>query len=575
MYLFWSAKDVSLKSTLFNPTILKNNTQFENEKLIFFQRYNLEKLDDLDDIELDETWLPVLSGMKVLQCEKFTQAEITRLNGMKHSNLEKLGNLCKLVLDRKETERKAASVSGQDAIVVQDEPEVDFRCKSCDMVMKTARAKILHEKYKLCSKQCPNCFKIFTRTADLIRHLSHHGLCTADKAQSEQSPIAVVSPEIPEEPVDHTPEDTLPLLEQLPGIEQTNDKDSAEADQPSEEEETGEQADCETCNRLKRHGLKHKYALKNHVDSVHRGIRYQCPQCQISFSQHLNCRKHLNVFHDISYSASRDMPVKMTEVAIENEAVKKRKRTGLLSEIVILTDTAEVVTHDLSAIEQDPPQPGKRARKQRKSAIIASAALAAPSKGDYEDVVMPLDTDPVKVEPESVTGRDSLVCEYCHKSFRRSRDKSDHIDAVHHKIQFECPLCNDLLSCVKSVRRHMKLCHDVSKEASEEFTLRRVIDRRTKTLSAKYKLDRASTKCEFCQKVFVQPSGKVEHVNSVHKKIRHQCPQCDKTFSVKRAVLTHLDKGHNIPIQRSSKMTIRTIVQQPDVKIEFDEAAIL
>ena len=152
---------------------MENDVSASVDTLI--ERYDFSELDRLSDVEINLLWCEVTSEMRLLHFDKFDEVELERLSGMKPENLQNLANLCKQVNDRKgsegagiETAGPGTSDNGQ-----TESTEEEFNCPECHLAFKCVKAKELHEKFNLCSKQCSNCFRIFTRTSDVIRHLPH------------------------------------------------------------------------------------------------------------------------------------------------------------------------------------------------------------------------------------------------------------------------------------------------------------------------------------------------------------------------------------------------------------------
>ncbi|XP_023316595.1 zinc finger protein 717-like isoform X2 [Trichogramma pretiosum] len=51
--------------------------------------------------------------------------------------------------------------------------------------------------------------------------------------------------------------------------------------------------------------------------------------------------------------------------------------------------------------------------------------------------------------------------------------------------------------------------------------------------------------CDLCRKSFGYKSHLQRHIDSVHRKIRHECDICQKTFSSKSSLRNHIDSVHN------------------------------
>ena len=65
------------------------------------ERYYPDDLDVHTDLEISLLWNEVSTGFELLQMEKLDQPKLSRLVGMKPTNLEKLTKLCNMVNFRK------------------------------------------------------------------------------------------------------------------------------------------------------------------------------------------------------------------------------------------------------------------------------------------------------------------------------------------------------------------------------------------------------------------------------------------------------------------------------------------
>ena len=61
---------------------------------------------------------------------------------------------------------------------------------------------------------------------------------------------------------------------------------------------------------------------------------------------------------------------------------------------------------------------------------------------------------------------------------------------------------------------------------------------------AKITKPKSSKVCEYCEKVFLDARDKKVHIESVHLKIRHNCPLCPKQYTARKTVVAHLVQHH-------------------------------
>ena len=70
---------------------------------------------------------------------------------------------------------------------------------------------------------------------------------------------------------------------------------------------------------------------------------------------------------------------------------------------------------------------------------------------------------------------------------------------------------------------------------------------------AKITKPKSSKVCEYCEKVFLDARDKKVHIESVHLKIRHNCPLCPKQYTARKTVVAHLVQHHGFERLRFSK----------------------
>jgi uncharacterized C2H2 Zn-finger protein len=139
-------------------------------------------------------------------------------------------------------------------------------------------------------------------------------------------------------------------------------------------------------------------------------------------------------------------------------------------------------------------------------------------------------------------------CDVCHAKFGQKHNMIEHKRNVHEKIKdFKCKECGAMFGRVRGLREHIMLMHDKLKRfecgiCGDRFGKSQYLKDHTKIIHDKIK----DQKCEECGMLFHTKSNLTNHVNSVHRKIRHECDQCEASFSQRCSLSEHKKKKHKI-----------------------------
>ena len=98
-------------------------------------------------------------------------------------------------------------------------------------------------------------------------------------------------------------------------------------------------------------------------------------------------------------------------------------------------------------------------------------------------------------------------CQKCDKSYKEKGNLNQHFKVAHDGMRFKCNICNKTFSAKHSMEVHKNDKH-----------FDKVGER---------------PKCELCNKEYTKNCHVLRHIREVHKRIKFDCNQCDKTFSVK------------------------------------------
>ena len=120
-------------------------------------------------------------------------------------------------------------------------------------------------------------------------------------------------------------------------------------------------------------------------------------------------------------------------------------------------------------------------------------------------------------EPGPSSGPSSVECHHCKKKFCNSRNRWRHNGDVHSKVKLECPECSREFGREENVGRHIAEVHEKAKEFS----------------------------CPICSLSFARLEKLDRHVSDVHKEIKPiSCCECSSTFSRKENMIRHHSDVH-------------------------------
>lgn len=156
----------------------------------------------------------------------------------------------------------------------------------------------------------------------------------------------------------------------------------------------------------------------------------------------------------------------------------------------------------------------------------------------------------------TVHGEKNFTCDECGQQFSKSQDLDVHKDRTHLGKRYCCPQCG---KTIVNLKDHMRKAHQITgyKDVEQHEV---TIDQSEKDLT---KLDESSYE-EFDQKVFAMIEWKFNtwiclkcefnsknkfnvrnHVEAKHiEGVLHPCPECDKYFSTRNTVASHMSTQH-------------------------------
>lgn len=149
--------------------------------------------------------------------------------------------------------------------------------------------------------------------------------------------------------------------------------------------------------------------------------------------------------------------------------------------------------------------------------------------------------------------QDMFSCELCPKTFNHKSNLKVHIKGVHCRIKDNtCAVCDFSASTSSDVKRHTKFVHlNIKEHACNKcnYSCATKQNLESHKNSIHNEISEADKlQCMECGKCFIQRGHFVQHVKTVHHKIRaFKCDICDgKTFPQRSHLNMHIKTVHNM-----------------------------
>lgn len=161
----------------------------------------------------------------------------------------------------------------------------------------------------------------------------------------------------------------------------------------------------------------------------------------------------------------------------------------------------------------------------------------------------------------------SFECFACHRMFVSEKALRCHMP-LHEGMQFGCPLCEKFFHMKKYVRDHLIYRHGFDKKSKLPPLKTRIIDNfeyhkpqvsryecylccrtypsRSK-LNSHFKSHLDVLECSICMKIFKSTESRRRHMQLHNSQVKHECSQCNKKFTVKRYLMSHMRTKHTAP----------------------------
>jgi len=282
-------------------------------------------------------------------------------------------------------------------------------------------------------------------------------------------------------------------------------------------------------HRVSKHGFKAYYYpcdkcsyvakacsyLKEHVDSVHKGLKLSCDDCDAVYRNSSGLRKHINIHHrKVPYHCRlcdfQTLAVDGLKVHVDSEHKGVR----------YACDQCEFSGKSRSSLYSHVNFMHKGIRYYCDKCTYSSTQKGALNKHVKEIHLISGEN----VE-EVIKEIKSYYCDQCSAVYQTSQGLGDHIKSVHEHIRYNCEQCDLSFTCPSNLLRHKK--------------------------SLAKNPDLQKHYCRICEKRFCFELNLKKHIRREHSEENDKvpCDECEKIFYSKQNLMRHKKLHHSQPQQ--------------------------
>ena len=263
--------------------------------------------------------------------------------------------------------------------------------------------------------------------------------------------------------------------------------------------------------------------LKQHTESVHKGVKYQCPICGLKVST-VSMFEHKRKHKGVSF------PCK--------SCGKEYKSRGGLNKH-IETHKGKVYNCNIcqySSVHKDKLTRHIKSHKDPHYILCKMCDFKAKSN-DY-----------LKVHVENVHNtKEKVICIDCNKTFKKSsitvHRKKFHSEEI---LKYECKICSYQTIHKASLQKHVKYIHQDNEDTACNICNATVKQSTLLQHTTKFhKGDQKQFKCELCTFHTIHKGNLKTHINSIHNVNNTVvCTDCNKTMK-QSSITTHRKLFHS------------------------------
>jgi uncharacterized C2H2 Zn-finger protein len=267
-----------------------------------------------------------------------------------------------------------------------------------------------------------------------------------------------------------------------------------------------------------------KGELTRHLESIHYKERYECPDCDLTFTRRDSMKAHKRIKHSKAQNEAKCLSLKCEtcEKSFSRKSALRRhtiENCNADNKVFVLgcdgCETTFIRTHDLSRHQKkrdNPDGSGKFNCTICDKKMCNRKLLMVHIKAKHDDCKQSLNEFEEIIESRGVERIETFECEFCGKRF--NREDSVMMHKVTHNVvdKLQCENCENTFSLKKNYKRHQK------EALFEDKTPKHV--------------------CYICEKICCTGKLLSGHMSSFHKKM--SCPICNQSFTFKHNLERHV-----------------------------------
>ena len=421
--------------------------------------------------------------------------------------------------------------------------------------------------------KCPECQKGYQHRRLVVSHMrTAHNITLPIRSSERKRPASLIDEMDTSDSL--TPEGTTDdeLISESPDAEP-----EAELEETLENNAQNSEFECDYCDKK----FTRRHSRKDHVDSVHKHIRYECPECKQLFIKN-SVGKHMFRVHKMKLAVT-DLRKVVTDVESRDDSPQAVPEEVSESDEQLMQNSNN--KRELTISYCDKTFSRRRNRDEHIQSVHENIRYECPECktlfSQRSSVIKHLcRTHQIYITKSQIGTIRKLTVKESNpiKSFHGNKSSGDArkagVDNLPEDIRDEGTKLEQVLLNEQTEYKEPSDTSDAAYEDSgDEFMpepKRRKKEQYPQAVpeevseSDEHFLQNSNNKkefkCSYCDKKFNHLKSRNAHVDSSHKNIRYKCPECKTLFSRRNSVTNHLRRTHKIKITKSEIGNIQKII---------------